>query len=94
MCHTKAAPCVIQSTGLFDVDFRVVISCREGYVCLLRRGWLEGKILFKAGNHIVDMVLMPGDNFIVIAQANKQLFCYTKKVNFSKNYSSQYRLYL
>ncbi|ERL89688.1 hypothetical protein D910_07051 [Dendroctonus ponderosae] len=62
-CNVKATPFIIKSTGLFDVEFRLLIATREGHICLLRKGWLEGKCLIQLTSDIVDMVAVPGDNF-------------------------------
>lgn len=70
----------MKCTGLYDVEFRIVIATREGYICLLRKNWLEGKCLIQLTSEIVDMVLMPGDNFIVVATSDNNLQCFTKKV--------------
>lgn len=80
VCHIKASPSIIQATGLYDIEFRIVVACRERYVCLLRKDWFEGKILFQTNSNIVDMIIIPGDNFIVVGDAEKTLHCYTKKV--------------
>lgn len=69
---------------MFDVEFRIVVACRENSICILRRGWLEGKSLIQMTEDIVDFVLVPGDNFIVVATSSKFLHSYTKRVNFDK----------
>lgn len=81
VCHVKSSPSIIQATGLYDVEYRIIVVCREGYVCLLRKGWLEGKILFQSITNIVDMLILPGDNFIILADTEKNFYCYTKKVH-------------
>ncbi|KAI4461307.1 bardet-biedl syndrome 1 protein [Holotrichia oblita] len=80
-CATKAIPCVLQAAGMYDVEFRIVIACREGSICLLRRGWLEGKVLIQATANIVDIVVIPGDHFIMTATTDRMLQCYTKRGN-------------
>ncbi|GLV44515.1 Bardet-Biedl syndrome 1 [Carabus blaptoides fortunei] len=72
-------PSIIACSGMFDVEFRCVLACRDGTVCLLRRDWLEGKVLLQTSNTIVDMVLLASDNFITLATCDKQLACYTKR---------------
>lgn len=57
-----------------------MIATREGYICLLRKNWLEGKCLIQLTSEVVDMVLMPGDNFIVVATSDNNLQCFNKKV--------------
>ncbi|XP_066144542.1 Bardet-Biedl syndrome 1 protein homolog [Euwallacea fornicatus] len=78
-CNVQATPFIIKGTGLYDVEFRVVIATREGHICLLRKNWLEGKSLIQLSSDIVDMIVMPGDNFIIIATADSNLHCYTKR---------------
>ncbi|XP_048522412.1 Bardet-Biedl syndrome 1 protein homolog isoform X2 [Dendroctonus ponderosae] len=78
-CNVKATPFIIKSTGLFDVEFRLLIATREGHICLLRKGWLEGKCLIQLTSDIVDMVAVPGDNFVIVATSDKALHCYSKK---------------
>ncbi|XP_068898520.1 Bardet-Biedl syndrome 1 protein [Tenebrio molitor] len=79
VCNVKATPMIIKTTGMFDVEFRIVVACRENSVCVLRRGWLEGRSVVQLTDNIVDMILIPGDNFIVIATSSKLLHCYTKR---------------
>lgn len=78
--NVKSTPVLMKSTGLFDIEFRIFIACREKSVCLLRKGWLEGKIVFQTTADIVDMVIIPGDLFIMIATNDKYFHCYTKRV--------------
>ncbi|KAJ8970106.1 hypothetical protein NQ314_001396 [Rhamnusium bicolor] len=75
----KATPFIMKSIGLFDVEYRIVVACREGHICILRRGWLEGKSIIQMIHNIIDIVIIPGDNFIVVATADKMLNCYTKR---------------
>ncbi|XP_050310813.1 Bardet-Biedl syndrome 1 protein homolog [Anthonomus grandis grandis] len=78
-CNVKSIPSVLQSSGLYDVEFRLLIATRERHICLLRKGWLEGKSLIHLKSDIVDMVLIPGDNLIVVATADHKLQCFTKR---------------
>lgn len=74
----------MKCTGLYDVEFRIIIVTREGHICLLRKGWLEGKSLIQFTSDVVDVVVIPGDNFIIAATSDKTLHCYTKRVNTNK----------
>lgn len=56
------------------------------FIALLRRGWLEGKIIIQTVLPVVDMIVMPGDNFICAATTDKMLHCYTKRVCRNMNY--------
>lgn len=62
------------------MEFRIVVACRENSVCILRRDWLEGKVIVQTTANIVDMLIVPGDNFIMVATTDKTLHCYTKRV--------------
>ncbi|XP_077292811.1 Bardet-Biedl syndrome 1 [Arctopsyche grandis] len=77
--NTKATPTIIQSSGLFDVEFRIIIATREGSICILRREWLEGKCLVQLSSLVVGLIITPGDNSIVVASMDKTLQCFSKK---------------
>lgn len=76
-----STPSAMSAIGAFDIEFRIVVATRERTVCLLRRGWLEGKIIFQTTESIVDALQVEGDNFIYVATSDKMLSCYTKRVN-------------
>ncbi len=40
-----SVPTALSVTGLYDVDYRVVVVCRNGVVCVLKRGWILAKTL-------------------------------------------------
>ena len=40
-----APPAHLAVTGLYDVDYRIVVACRNGTICTLKRGWTEAKVL-------------------------------------------------
>ncbi|KAJ8910703.1 hypothetical protein NQ315_002030 [Exocentrus adspersus] len=52
---------------------------REGHICILRRGWLEGKLLIELADDIVDFTIVPKDNFIIVATRRSKLACFTKR---------------
>lgn len=66
-------------SGQYDYDFRIVVGTREGDVCMLRRGWLEGKSIFKTDNAAVGLSLLPIDQTIIVVCVDKTLDCYSKK---------------
>lgn len=65
--------------GQFDIDFRIIISTREGAVCILRKGWLEGKSIFRIDYPAVGLSLLPIDQTIIVVCMNNTLDCYSKK---------------
>lgn len=72
-------PSLLSVSGQFDSDFRIVISTREGAVCMLRKGWLEGKPIFKIDHPAVGLSLLPIDQTIIVVCIDKILDCYSKK---------------
>lgn len=74
-----ATPSLISVSGQFDADFRIVVSTREGSVCMLRKGWLEGKAIFKIDHPAVGLSLLPIDQTIIVVCIEKILDCYSKK---------------
>lgn len=52
---------------------------REGSVCMLRKGWLEGKPIVKINQPAVGLALLPIDQTIIVICMNNSLDCYSKK---------------
>lgn len=74
-----ATPSLISVSGEYDTEFRIVISTREGSVCMLRKGWLEGKPIFRIDNAAIGLSLLPIDQTIIVVCIDKILDCYSKK---------------
>ncbi|XP_045475110.1 Bardet-Biedl syndrome 1 protein homolog [Harmonia axyridis] len=79
VCNTKNTPFIVTAAGLYDVDYKIFIATRENQVCLLKRGWLEGKSIIQINRSIMDMIFVPGDNVIVLATTDKFLHTFTRK---------------
>ncbi|EAT38940.1 AAEL009211-PA [Aedes aegypti] len=78
-CNYQGTPSMISATGQYDVDFRLVISTREGYLCLLRKGWPVGQHIVKLEYPSAGLALLPIDQTIVVVCMNNYLLCYSKK---------------
>lgn len=74
-----ATPSLVSVSGQYDSEFRIVISTREGYVCMLRKGWLEGKSIFRIERPAVGLSLLPIDQTIIVVCIDKMLECFSKK---------------
>nr|CAD7442868.1 unnamed protein product [Timema bartmani] len=72
-------PAQVAATGLYDVEYRVVTACRDGSVCLVRRGWKEAKVLAQLSAQVVDMIVQSDNASIVLATMDHSLHCYSKK---------------
>ena len=47
-----AVPVLLHVSGLYDVEFRVIVACRDGSVYILRRGNNNGKLLFSLNSQV------------------------------------------
>lgn len=75
----SATPSLVSTSGQYDSEFRVVISTREGFICMLRKGWLEGKTIFRIDHPVVGLSLLPIDQTIIVVCVDKMLECFSKK---------------
>jgi Bardet-Biedl syndrome 1 protein len=73
-------PIHLGATGLYDVEFRIVVACRDGCVYLVRRGWTQARTLVQLPAQAVAMVILPENSSIIVALMNDTLHGYTKKV--------------
>ena len=49
-------PAHISVTGLYDVEFRIVAACRNGSVCMLKRGWNTAKTIATLESQVRHML--------------------------------------
>jgi Bardet-Biedl syndrome 1 protein len=75
----KTSPALISATGQYDIDYQIVIATREGYLCLLRKGMLEGQLILKLEHPATGLALLPIDQTIIVVCMDKSLTCYSKK---------------
>lgn len=57
----------------------MVVSSREGHLCLLRKTWLEGRPILRLDNPVLGLALLPIDQTIIVVCMNQSLDCYSKK---------------
>lgn len=79
VCSFRGTPTLISSSGQFDVDFKIVVSTREGSLCLIRKTWLEGRQITKLEQPATGLALLPIDQTIVVVCMNSSLLCFSKK---------------
>lgn len=77
VCNFKATPDLISASGSYQSDFKVVITTREGSLCILRKNWLEGREIVKLASPATAMCLLQIDQTIVVL--SNSLMCYSKK---------------
>lgn len=79
LCAVKKTPYRIVATGQYNVEYRITVATREKSVCVLKREWSEGRLLFSTEEHIVAIEVMVADNSIMVICADNTLAYYSKK---------------
>ncbi|XP_055628278.1 Bardet-Biedl syndrome 1 protein homolog isoform X2 [Toxorhynchites rutilus septentrionalis] len=79
VCSFQGTPSIVSASGQYDIDFRLVVTTREGSLCLLRKGWLVGQHIVKLEHPAAGLALLPIDQTIVVVCMNNYLLCYSKK---------------
>ena len=51
-----SAPVFLSVAGLYDVEFRIIVACRSGELCVLKRGWQTAKIICPLDSQPVGLV--------------------------------------
>ena len=64
-------------TGLYDVDYRIVVACRNGTICTLKRGWTEAKVLTMLETQAVGLIRR--EKFILVSTMDDCLQCFSSK---------------
>ncbi|KAK1788178.1 hypothetical protein P4O66_016643 [Electrophorus voltai] len=72
-----SVPTLMDVTGQFDVEFRIIIACRNGNIYILRRDSPKPKYCIELCSHPVGLVRM-GKN-VVVGCAQETLQGYTQK---------------
>ena len=49
-------PVFLSVSGLYDVEFRIVVACRSGELCVLKRGWQTAKVITALDSQPVGLV--------------------------------------
>jgi len=82
-------PVFIRSTGLYDVDYRILVACRNGSVLVLKKGLSTPKFSITLNAHPIGIERL-GKN-IVIATMDNSLICYSNKIKnlWSINFDNQ-----
>jgi Bardet-Biedl syndrome 1 protein len=53
----KSVPCFMQTTGQFDVEYRIYVACRDGKVYLIRNGEIVNEIIYSIESKPVGMLI-------------------------------------
>ena len=75
--QVPSPPAHLSVTGLYDVDYRIVVSCRNGTLCTLKRLWTEAKVIAVLDSQTVGLIRR--EKTVTVATMSQQLVCYTNK---------------
>lgn len=73
----KSVPCFIESTGQFDVDYRLYAACRDGKVYVIRNSEIMTDQVFSIESKPVGLLLF--DKQVVIAGMNNSMHSFYLK---------------
>lgn len=72
-----SVPVLLDVSGLFDVEFRIIAACRDGCLYTLKRGYKVGRLCAELGSQCVGLQRV--NNSIVVGTMNDTLSCYSNK---------------
>jgi len=72
-----SVPVIANVSGLFDVDFRIFVACRDGCVYTLRKDSDGAKVCLDLNSQIVGMERI--HKHLIVAQMDRSLSCYSTK---------------
>ena len=70
-------PVLLHVSGVFEVDYKVFVSCRDGNIYLVKRGSRLAKVCIQTGSHALG-IEKQGKNILVGAM-DDSLTCYTSR---------------
>jgi Bardet-Biedl syndrome 1 protein len=77
-CYTlAAAPVFVRSSGAFEVDFRLLILCRDSQVYVLRRGWAAPRLAIQLTTQPIALVRHSSN--VLVGCMNQVLSAHTAK---------------
>lgn len=74
-----SVPVFIEVSGLFDVEYRLIVSCRDANIYTIKRGFKTGRLCVQLNSQPVG--LLRSHNNIIVACLDGTLSCYTTNGN-------------
>ncbi|CAB3378974.1 Hypothetical predicted protein [Cloeon dipterum] len=75
--QVSGVPCFMGAVGLRDVEFRIVVACRNRQLLQIKRGWREARPLAQPPAQTLGLAI--GPNAVVLALMDDTLRWYSKK---------------
>jgi Bardet-Biedl syndrome 1 protein len=73
----KSVPCFLQTSGQFDVEYRIYVACRDGKVYLIKNGEIANEIVYSIESKPVGMLIF--EKQVVIAGMNNTMHSFYLK---------------
>ena len=84
-----APPVFLSVTGLYDVEYRIVVACRNGSLCVLKRGWQAARVICPLDSQPVGLIRR--EKSITVATMDNNLMAVNNKGKIKDQIN--YRLY-
>ncbi|XP_003740934.1 Bardet-Biedl syndrome 1 protein [Galendromus occidentalis] len=70
-------PVMMDITGLFDVDYRILVACRDGCIYSLKRGQKSAKLCIELHSQAVGICARPSLGCVYVGCMDRSLRCYS-----------------
>ena len=75
----QSIPVFIEVNGLFEVEYRIIVSCRDARIYTIKRGFKSGRLCVQLNSQPVGITLL--NNNIIVSCMDSSLGCYTVNGN-------------
>ncbi|XP_013780434.1 Bardet-Biedl syndrome 1 protein homolog, partial [Limulus polyphemus] len=72
-----SVPAFLNVTGLFDVEYRIIVACRDGILYTLKRGFKTGRLCVELLSQPVGLLRVK--NTVVVGCMDQTLSCFSMK---------------
>lgn len=72
-------PVFVEVNGLFDIEYRIIVSCRDAHIYTIKRGFKTARLCVQLSSQPVGLIRV--NNNIIVATMDNQLHNYTTKGN-------------
>ncbi|RWS02729.1 Bardet-Biedl syndrome 1 protein-like protein, partial [Dinothrombium tinctorium] len=72
-----SVPVFIEVNGLFDVEYRLIVSCRDAHIYTIKRGFKTGRLCVQLNSQPVGLLRI--NNNIIVGCMDSSLSAYTPK---------------
>ncbi|RWS29918.1 Bardet-Biedl syndrome 1 protein-like protein [Leptotrombidium deliense] len=81
LCSVKlpSVPVFIEVNGLFDVEYRLIVTCRDAHIYTIKRGFKTGRLCVQLNSQPVGLLRI--NNNIIVGCMDCSLSAYTPKGN-------------